>query len=72
MDRLTLLAQDKLTMADLRVYLQGHLEKKLLEKAFQKKPIEGYAEANEIIKVALNELEALVKPKNKNNLDQAE
>lgn len=72
MDRLAILAQDKMTMADLREYFKRHLEQKLLTKAFAKEDVVGYAEANEVIKVALNELEAMVKPKNKNNLDQAE
>jgi hypothetical protein len=71
MDRLKLLAQDKNTMADLREYFRLHLEKKIIAQAMHKKPVEGYAEASGVIKVALDELEDLTKVKKKSNLNQS-
>jgi hypothetical protein len=72
MERLFNLAKDKLTMTDLREYFKTTLEKKLVEKALLGQDVVGFKEANDIIKVALNELETMVKPKKGVNLNQSE
>ena len=72
MDRLHNLAKDKMTMTDLREYFQLTLEKRLIEKALSGQDVVGFKEANDIIKVALNELEKMVKPKKEINLNQSE
>jgi len=71
MENLRNIASNKVLMDSLRAYFQAHLEKKIIEKALLKKDIGGYAEASEIIKVALSELENSVKVKKTNNLDQS-
>lgn len=61
MDKLILLSQDKATLQAIRDYLQSTLEKKLVYKALHKEDVSGFAEANEIIKVALDEIDSLTK-----------
>lgn len=73
MERLTLLSKDKATLQDLSNYLHLTLEKKLIAKALRKEDVSGYAEASEIIKIAMNEIDALTEvDKVRNNINQAE
>lgn len=64
MDKLILLSQDKETLRLLREYLYGTLEKKLINKALKKEDVAGFADAHNIIKVALDEIDALTKKDN--------
>jgi len=49
------------------------LEKKLISKALSKQDVSGFAEASNIIKVALDEIDALTKKENQaNRINQAE
>lgn len=61
MDKLTLLSQDKATLLELKNYLNSTLERKLISKALKKEDVSGFAEASEIIKVAMNEIDNLFK-----------
>lgn len=61
MERLVLLSQDKDTLLELRSYLKGTLERKLIDKAMKKDDVSGFAEAFDIIKVALDEIDSLSK-----------
>lgn len=61
MDKLTLLSQDKATLLELKNYLNSTLERKLITKALKKEDVSGFAEASEIIKVAMNEIDNLFK-----------
>ena len=72
MDRLKRLAQDKATMGDLKVFFIENLKEKLISKAFLKQDISGYAEANEIIKHALKDLEDMVNIKKPKGLNRSE
>lgn len=73
MDKLVLLSQDKATLEDVRQYMYKTLERKLVTKALRKEDVSGFAEAHEIIRVALDEIDALTKVEKKsNNLNQAE
>lgn len=73
MEKLVLLSQDKATLTELRNYLQSTLEKKLIAKALRKEDVTGFAEANNIIKTAIDEIDALTKSEKKsNNINQAE
>lgn len=73
MDKLILLSQDKATLQAIREYLQGTLEKKLVYKALHKEDVSGFAEANEIIKVAIDEIDSLTKVEKKViNINQSE
>ena len=73
MDKLVLLSQDKATLEDVRQYMYKTLERKLVTKALRKEDVSGFAEAHDIIRVALDEIDALTKVEKKsNNLNQAE
>lgn len=73
MDKLVLLSQDKATLLALREYINGTLERKLIAKALQKEDVSGFAEAHNIIKVALDEIDSLTKQDKKPiNINQAE
>jgi len=73
MDRLILLSQDKATIAELRRYFTKTLHTKVIRAVLSKQDVSGFAEANEIIKVALKEIDDMYKedPKAK-NLNQSE
>lgn len=64
MDKLVLLSQDKATLQEVRNYLNSTLEKKLISQALGKEDVSGYAEASNIIKIALDEIDALTKKNN--------
>lgn len=64
MDKLVLLSQDKATLQALREYINSTLERKLISQALKKEDVSGFAEAHNIIKVALDEIDALTKKDN--------
>lgn len=74
MERLRLLSQDKATLVELKDYLRQTLEKKLIAKAMRKEDVSGFAEANEIIKTAMEEIDNMfkVETNKKINLNQSE
>ncbi|MBP7540370.1 MAG: hypothetical protein KA802_10530 [Saprospiraceae bacterium] len=73
MDRLIILSQDKGTLEDVRKYMYSLLERKLVFKALKKEDITGFAEAHDIIRIALDEIDALSKVEKKtNNINHAE
>lgn len=74
MERLRLLSQDKVTLVELKDYLRQTLEKKLIAKAMRKEDVSGFAEANEIIKTAMEEIDNMfkVETNKKINLNQSE
>jgi len=73
MEKLTLLSQDKATLSELRNYLNKTLETKLIQKALRKEDVSGFAEASEIIKISLDEIDKLFKIEKKvNNINQSE
>lgn len=73
MDKLRLLSQDKATLAEVKNYLQSTLEKKLISKALRKEDVSGFAEASEIIRVAIDEIDNMFKPEKKvSTINQAE
>lgn len=57
-ERLYILAQDTASMSDLHEYMIKVLEKAILEKAFSKQEISGYAEAKSIIDSIFTDLKA--------------
>lgn len=59
-------------MADLREYFRRNLEEKIITTVMLKKDVSGYAEASEIIRKALDDLEATVSKKPVINLNQSE
>lgn len=61
MDKLVILSQDKATLQALREYINSTLERKLINKALNKEDVSGFAEASNIIKVALDEIDAMSK-----------
>lgn len=65
MDRLIKLSQDKATLADLREYFKKTLESEIITRALKKEDVNGYAEASEIIKKALNKIDDLFKENKK-------
>jgi len=65
MEKLILLSQDKATLEELKNFLQTTLERKLITKALKKEDVSGFAEASEIIKVAMNEVDNLFKDQKK-------
>lgn len=72
MTNLLKLAQDKATLNELREYFSLYLKDRLVTKALLKQDITGYAEANEIIKFALTDLEKQVAKKPSKSLNQSE
>lgn len=73
MDKLILLSQDKGTLQAIRDYLKSTLEKKLIAKALNKEDVSGFAEASNIIKISLDEIDNLTKKDNQiNRINQAE
>lgn len=73
MDKLILLSQDKATLQAVRDYIKSTLEKKLVAKALNKEDVSGFAEASNIIKVAIDEIEAMSKKENQiNRINQSE
>lgn len=61
MDKLVLLSQDKETLRLLREYMTGTMEQKLIKKVLTGQDVSGFKDANEILKVALDEIDALTK-----------
>jgi hypothetical protein len=73
MERLILLSQDKATLGELKEYLTKTLNTKLIKAVLNKEDATGYAEANDIIKVALKEIDDMFKPEKKtSNLNESE
>lgn len=73
MEKLTLLSQDKATLTEVRNYLNRTLEIKLIHKALKKEDVSGFAEASEIIKVAMDEIDNMFKIEKKViNINQSE
>lgn len=73
MDKLRQLSQDKATLGELGDYLTKTLHEKLIAKALKREDVSGFAEANEIIKTALHEIDDMFKPERKiDNKNQAE
>lgn len=73
MDILIKLSQDKNTLQALREYINSTLEKKLVKKALNKEDVSGFAEASNIIKVALDEIDSMSKKDTQiNRINQAE
>jgi hypothetical protein len=64
MDKLVILSQDKATLQAVRDYLNSTLRKKLVYKALKKEDISGFADASNIIKIALDEIDGLSKKDN--------
>lgn len=48
-DRIIFFAKDQATISDVRDYMHGYLNERILSLAFSKQDITGYAEAKEII-----------------------
>lgn len=61
MERLIQLSKDKDLVAEIRNYLNKTLEKRLIQDTLARKDVSGFADAFEIIKLALNEIENLSK-----------
>jgi len=72
MERIRILSHDKATLGDLREYFRLTLEKKLISKAMRKEDVSGFAEAFEIIKSAMDEIDNMTKQNKKVNLNQSE
>ena len=73
MDRLILLSQDKATLNALKEYFTQTLNSKLIKTALNKQDVTGYAEADNIIKTAMKEIDDMFKEEKKvNNLNQSE
>jgi len=73
MDKLVLLSQDKATLQAVREYMYSTLERKLIAKVLHKEDVSGFADAHEIIRVSLDEIDALTKKENQvNRINQAE
>jgi len=73
MDKLVLLSQDKATLQAVREYMNSTLERKLISKVLHKEDISGFADASEIIKISLDEIDALTKKETPiNRINQAE
>jgi hypothetical protein len=73
MDKLVLLSQDKETLRQVREFMTSTMERKLISKALRKEDVSGFAEANEIIKSALDEIDNLSKKDKKPlNINQSE
>lgn len=73
MDRLILLSQDKATLNALKEYFTQTLNSKLIRTALNKQDVTGFAEADNIIKTALKEIDDMFKEEKKvNNLNQSE
>lgn len=73
MEILIKLSQDKQTLGAVRDYLQSTLERKLISKALKKEDVSGFAEAHEIIKVALDEIDNMFKVEKKiTSINQSE
>ena len=73
MDKLVILSQDKATLQAVREYLNSTLERKLINKALKKEDVSGFADASNIIKVALDEIDGLSKKDNQTNrINQSE
>lgn len=73
MDKLVLLSQDKDTLRLLREYITNTMEQRLIKKVLAGQDVSGFKDANEIIKISLDEIDALSKKDKKNiNINQAE
>ena len=73
MDKLVLLSQDKETLRLLREYMTGTIENRLIKKVLAGQDVSGFKDAHEIIKITLDEIDALSKKDKKNiNINQAE
>lgn len=73
MEALIRLAKDKTTMDAIRLFMNEKMKEKIISKVIKKEDISGYADASEVIKTALNEIEALGKEKKEpKNINQSE
>jgi hypothetical protein len=63
MESLVKLSQDTATLNDIRSFMNSKLEQKIISKVLKGEDVSGYANAYDIIKITLNEIEDLHKNK---------
>jgi hypothetical protein len=73
MENLVKLSQDKATLKDLKDFMYKKMYAKIVDKVIKKEDVSGYADAKQIIKDALEEIDSLFKDgKKSNKINQSE
>jgi len=73
MENLIKLSQDKATLKDLKDFIYKKMYAKIVDKVIKKEDVSGYADAKQIIKDSLEEIDSLFKDgKKSSKLNQSE
>lgn len=73
MENLVKLSQDKATLKDLKDFIYKKMYEKIVDKVLKKEDVSGYADAKQIIKDTIEEIDSLFKDGKKSiNINQSE